>query len=102
MEKILVFIIMSLLALLIVSIYISKSLLKHFPSTKKKTVYSKRLYDKYCKQREEVLNNIPITFDSHCNLKTESDIYYFYDSTVEKGIEKLKKDGFSIGFVGRV
>ena len=73
----------------IVEIY-PKFIIKKSQTTNTEPIFSEHRYKSYCKLRDEVLNNIPITFDAHCSFEEPSDVYSFYDKNIENGIKKEK------------
>lgn len=91
-----------LFALIIISIILARLIYKNKITKNTKNIFSKSQYNIWCKKRDEVLNNIPITFDSHCNVDNELDIYSLYDKNIEDGFKQLKIEKFSISQVGRI
>lgn len=81
---------------------IAKFIIKKSQTTNTEPIFSEHRYKSYCKLRDEVLNNIPITFDAHCSFEESSDVYSFYDKNIENGIKKIKKSNISISIVGEI
>lgn len=102
MDKLIIYAIMFLAIVIFISFIIFIIIKKLEPTNNKKSFYSNQKYKKCCKNREKVIDNIPISFNASCELKESSDIYYFYDQTIENGIEDLKHEQFLISSVGRI